>query len=187
VKTLAIFDRKNYDLLLPRYIRYSSRAIIIVDKKIALLSGTKYKMYVFPGGRIEEGETNTEALIRETKEEAGLVVKPQSIKEFGMVSEIRKDIYVNGIFEQHDFYYTCDVEDKISEPKLSDEEKKIGLQLEFISIDKAISINEIEMEFGNNFSERETFILKLLNILLDINKFIRFNFSIYIAIIHFRI
>jgi 8-oxo-dGTP pyrophosphatase MutT (NUDIX family) len=161
MKTLAIFDRKNYDLLLPRYIRYSSRAIIFIDQKIVLLYEAKHKMYVFPGGRIEEGETNTETLIRETKEEAGLIVEPKSIREFGLVSEIRKDIFAEKIYEQHDYYYTCKVEEKIIDQKLSESEKERGLQLEFVSIDKAISVNE--MEIGNNFSERQTFILKLLS------------------------
>ena len=124
-------------------------------------------MYVFPGGNIEEGESNIEALIRETKEEAGLIVKHQSIKEFGIVSEIRKNIYVEGIFEQNDFYYTCDVEEEILKQELSEGEKEIGYQLEFVTIDKAISVNEMERQIGTNFSERETFILKLLRDNLD--------------------
>ena len=149
-------------MVLPRFIRHSSGAIIIVGKKIALLYEAKFNMYVFPGGSIEEGESNIEALIRETKEEAGLIVKPQSVIEFGIISEIRKDIYLEGIFEQNDYYYTCDVEEDKLEQELTEGEKKLGYQLEFVTIDKAISVNEMEQQTGKNFSERATFILKFL-------------------------
>jgi 8-oxo-dGTP pyrophosphatase MutT (NUDIX family) len=60
---LAIFDRKNYDSFLPRNTRYSSRAIIFIGKKIALIYEPKNKMYLFPGGSMEKGEEKTEALI----------------------------------------------------------------------------------------------------------------------------
>jgi len=162
INTLAIFDRKNYDIKLPRCIRNSSRAIIMIDKRIALLYETKYKIYVFPGGKIENNETNIEALIRETKEEAGLIVKPESIIDYGIVTEIRKDIYVEGIFEQNDYYYICEIESEIIKQELTEEEKGLGYLLNFISLEKAISINEIEINTGKRFSERETFILKSL-------------------------
>ena len=45
----------------------------------------KYDFYEFPGGGIEKGESFNDALIRETKEDAGLIIKPKSIKKFGYV------------------------------------------------------------------------------------------------------
>ena len=134
----------------------------MINKKIALLYEVRNNMYVFPGGKIEKNETNIEALIRETKEEAGLIVKPESIIEYGIVTEIRKDIYVDGIFEQNDFFYICNVEDKTIEQKLTEHEKEIGYILKIVSIEKAISLNEVEITTGKKYSERETFILKSL-------------------------
>jgi len=134
----------------------------VINKKIALLYEVRNNMYVFPGGKIEKNETNIEALIRETKEEAGLTVKPESIIEYGIVTEIRKDIYVDGIFEQNDFFYICNVEDKTIEQKLTEHEKEIGYILKIVSIEKAISLNEVEITTGKKYSERETFILKSL-------------------------
>ena len=162
METLAIFDRENYDKSLPRTIRHSSRAIIFNNNKIALIYEEKYNMYVFPGGSIEPNETMIEAVIRETKEETGLIIIPKTIKEFGEIIEIRKDIYVNGIYEQHDFYYTCDIEEKIIEQKLSASEKEVGYKLKFVTIGEAISLNQIEIQSGKRFSERETFILKYI-------------------------
>jgi len=161
MKTLAIFDRKDYDLSLPRIIRHSVRAIIIEENKVALLYSHKYGIYVFPGGNIEDGETHIDALIRETKEEAGLIVKPRSIQAFGAVTEIRKDTKEENIFEQRDYFYTCDVESMITEQHLTAGEKESGYQLQLVSLDKAISINE-----GNRreqkWVETETYVLKLL-------------------------
>jgi ADP-ribose pyrophosphatase YjhB (NUDIX family) len=56
---------------------HSSGLAIIYDKKILLLraSGKKFgKVYGIPKGKLEEGETNLEAAIRETHEECGVNV-----------------------------------------------------------------------------------------------------------------
>ena len=50
------------------------RAIIVKDGKIILIKRTKPNStyWVFPGGRVEAGETKQQALVREVKEELGL-------------------------------------------------------------------------------------------------------------------
>lgn len=159
---LAFYDRKDYDLSFSRLVRNSVRAIIIKNQKIALIYENKHGLYVFPGGSIEDGETHLDALIRETKEEAGLIVKPHSVKEFGSITEIRKDIFVDGIYEQRDYYYTCDVEDVVIEQNLTDSEKDIGYQLKFVSLNDAILLNETDVQAGRHWVERETFVLNLL-------------------------
>jgi 8-oxo-dGTP pyrophosphatase MutT (NUDIX family) len=162
MKILATYDRKDYDLSFPRLIKNSARAIIVVDNKVAMLYSSKYDFYCFPGGGIENEETHIEALVRETKEEAGLIVKPQSVKEFGMITEIRKDIYIEGIYEQREFYYLCDIEDEILEQSLTQSEKDAGYQLSFVTFDEAIAKNELELQIGKIYTEAETYVLKLL-------------------------
>ena len=162
MKTLAVFDWKDYDPSAERFVRCSSRAIIFRDNKIAMNYSQKYKVYFFPGGSIEKGETGTEALIRETREETGLIVKPGSIKEFGKVIEIRNDLKANGIFEQHDFYFFCDVEDSVSEKNFTKEETDHKFIFSFTSIEEAVQANEIEIQSGFKYMERETHILKIL-------------------------
>jgi 8-oxo-dGTP diphosphatase len=50
------------------------RAIIIESGQIVLIKRTKGSevYYVFPGGGVEEGESKTEAMVREGKEELGV-------------------------------------------------------------------------------------------------------------------
>jgi 8-oxo-dGTP pyrophosphatase MutT (NUDIX family) len=163
MKTLAIFDRKDYDITHPRFVKKSSRAIIIIDSKIALLYSDKYKIYCFPGGGIEGKETYEEALIRETKEEAGLIIIPETIKEYGMIIETRKDMKVeNGIYEQQEFYYTCKVKEKIIDQNLTEAEKDAGYELKYVNFDEAISLNEIEIKIKKIYTEAETFVLRQL-------------------------
>lgn len=57
--------------------RQTSRCIIFKDDKLVLIYREKgdEKYYVFPGGGIEENETKEEAVIREAKEELGIVIE----------------------------------------------------------------------------------------------------------------
>jgi 8-oxo-dGTP diphosphatase len=75
------------------------RGILINDGKIALIQRVKESgtYYVFPGGGVEEGETISQALIREMKEELGIDV---SVGDFFSKNEY------DGDNERivHDFY-----------------------------------------------------------------------------------
>lgn len=55
------------------------------DDKIAMIHSLKYDYYKFPGGGIEAGEDKINVLIREVREETGLVVLTETIKAYGMV------------------------------------------------------------------------------------------------------
>ena len=61
--------------------RPSVRGIIIRAGKICMVHSLKYDYYKFPGGGIEPGETHEQALIREAREETGLILRPESIAE----------------------------------------------------------------------------------------------------------
>jgi ADP-ribose pyrophosphatase YjhB (NUDIX family) len=54
----------------------AARALIIKDNKVAILYSKKYNAYITPGGGVEENESLEEACMRETKEEAGLIIEP---------------------------------------------------------------------------------------------------------------
>ena len=162
MKVLLSMDRKNYDPSLPRFVRYSANSIISKNDKVAMIFIGKYNFYAFPGGGVEDGETLIDALIRETEEEAGLIIKPTSIVELGKIVEIRKDRYAEGIYERHDHFYFCDVEDISVTPRLTQSEIEYGHQFLYVAIDEAIAANEMHMQQGSKWTEGITFILELL-------------------------
>lgn len=169
MRTIAIFDEKNYKENANRFIREAVRAVIIKNGKVALVKSLKESHYKFPGGGIEENESHIDTLIRETKEETGLVIKPNTIKECGLIHEIRKSIYNNDIFEQKSYYYFAEVEDNILNQELSENEKELQYVLEWVNPSIAYEVNtNLGKEYVNKFLLREACVLKLL-----INKAVR--------------
>ena len=146
--------------------RPSARAIILKDNKISLVYSKKEKYYKFPGGGINGDEDKISALIREVKEEVGLAVIPESIREFGSVLRRQKsNKSPDTIFEQENFYYFCDVENKILEQNLDAYEKEAEFTLKIVSLDEAIKTNA-EYKSDDYFNEimikREKRVLELI-------------------------
>ena len=90
MRLLFDMDLHDYGSCTRSFVRNSARSIIIRDGKIAMIHSLKYDYYKFPGGGIEAGENPVEAMIRETREEAGLVVIPETVREYGYVHRIQK-------------------------------------------------------------------------------------------------
>ncbi len=141
MRELFIIDKKNYIENGTVGRRPSVRGIIIKDGKIAMMHSLKYDYYKLPGGGIEEGESYEETLVREVKEESGLVVKKDSIREFGYVRRIEKG-KIEDIFVQENFYYLCDVEENVQAQELDDYEEEERFTLEYVMPEHAISVNE---------------------------------------------
>lgn len=141
MRELFVIDKKNYIENGTVGRRPSVRGIVIKDGNVAMMHSLKYDYYKLPGGGIENGETYEETLVREVREESGLVVIKESIKEFGYVRRIEKG-KIEDIFVQENFYFLCDVEEKNVGQELDDYEEDEIFTLEFVSPDHAIYINE---------------------------------------------
>ena len=90
MRLLFEMDKKDYENCTHTFVRNSARSVIIKGGAVAMVHSQQYDYYKFPGGGIEENEDPEEALVRETLEEAGLVIVPGSIKEYGYVHRIQK-------------------------------------------------------------------------------------------------
>jgi 8-oxo-dGTP diphosphatase len=80
------------------------RAIIIKDEKILFIKRTKEGLvyWVMPGGEIEAGESNEQALIRECQEELGVTVKVGELFFSGPSGK-------PGIEGQMEYFYFCEI------------------------------------------------------------------------------
>lgn len=165
MRLLFELDTKDYDINGTAFVRNSARCITFKNGKIAMVHSLKYDYYKFPGGGIEAGESKEEAVIRETLEEAGLKVIPETIKEFGYVHRIQKSKYPDAdYFVQDNYYYLCDVEDRIETQDLDDYEADEKFTLEYVEPDKAVFINR-NKDHGpkdRNMIEREARVLEIL-------------------------
>ena len=163
MKTLHLFDDHNYELTWKRINREAVRAVIVRDGFIALVKSLKEGFYKFPGGGIEAGENHSQTLIRETLEETGLHVLPATIKELGMLHEIRKGLYGDEIFDQKSYYYYADVRDELSIQNLSEYEKEQSFTLEWIDIQTALSVNRsLGRNYETSFILREAYLLQYI-------------------------
>ena len=165
MRLLFELDTKDYDKSGKLFRRPSSRAIIIKNKKIYMVHSLVYDYYKFPGGGIDNNESNIDALIRETKEEAGLIVIPSSIKEYGYVQRIQKAKEEGySIFIQDNYYYICDVEDSIATQELDEYENFEKFTLELVNPVDVIRINRTKNHGSKdkNMIEREARVLELL-------------------------
>ena len=121
MRELFQMDRQDYNPEGKVYERPSARAVILKDGKVLLNYISKHDCYEFPGGGIEAGETPEEAVRREVAEETGRVVIPESVREFGIVIRRQRDSKdPDGIFEQKNYYYFCEVTDE-TVPRKPDE------------------------------------------------------------------
>ena len=104
MRLLFTLDAQNYTEGGKAFSRPSARAIVIRDGRVAMVYSRKFRHYKFPGGGIEPGESREAALLREAREEAGLVLDPQSVRPYGFVHRIERGD-AEPIFLQDNFYH----------------------------------------------------------------------------------
>ncbi len=163
MRNLFTIDLKDYNDTDVIYKRPSSRAIIINDGKIALVYSNKHNYYKFPGGGINESEDKIDALIREVKEEVGLIVIKNSIKEYGEVKRIQKS-NLNQIFYQENYYYLCDVENDLMKQNLDKYEQDEEFILKYVDPQTAIITNYNHQDnlFRKTMIDRDAKVLEIL-------------------------
>ena len=104
-------------------------------------------------------------MIRETQEEAGLVVIPESVQAYGYVHRIQKSDHDDAdYFVQNNYYYLCEVEENVQAQNLDDYEADEKFTLEYVDPDKAVFVNR-NVNHGPTeqiMLEREARVLELL-------------------------
>lgn len=165
MRLLFEIDKQDYAACTRRFVRHSARSVIIHGKTVAMIHSLKYDCYKFPGGGIEGDESPVAAMLRETREEAGLVVKPETVKEYGYVHRIQKSTKdAAECFVQDNFYYLCDAERTPVSQQLDRYEAEERYTLEFVDPQTVLQKNRAvaESPYDPTMFEREARVIELL-------------------------
>ncbi|KAF7788075.1 hypothetical protein PRUB_a2641 [Pseudoalteromonas rubra] len=147
------------------FTRPATRAIITRQSQILLLYTQRYDDYTLPGGGVDEGESLTDALVREVKEETG-ARSVTHIVPFGIYEEYQrwyKPEYDNVHIVSH--CYQCDICGEFDEPEMEHYEVSNGMQPQWVEITEAIAHNEAVLANSDKQGQsllRETRLLKLI-------------------------
>lgn len=117
--------------------RLAVRGVIREGDKLLMVE-TNRGDYKFPGGGVEAGESEYEALLREIREETGYVdiaVGPC----IGKVFEQNEDTMEPGsYFQMTSVYYICDLRSRKRASGVQDDyEEKLGFHGTFVTVEKA--------------------------------------------------
>ncbi len=141
MRTLFTMDLKNYKMGGEIVVRPSARGVVLGDSNnVAMVHSLKHGYYKFPGGGVEEEETIREALVREVREEVGLVVIPETIQEFGLVPRLFRGMFED-ILQEDNYYYICRAEKERVSQKLDAYEDDEQFVLSWVRADEAIEAN----------------------------------------------
>lgn len=162
MRQLFTIDTQDYNPNGTVEIRPSVRGIVIRDGKVLMIHSLKYDYYKFPGGGMEAGEEQREALCREVREETGYLVAPDSIREYGLVHRRSRGSHTD-LFLQDNYYYLCAVSEAVGQ-ELDDYEAEEHFTPEFVTAEQAIETNRFHDHQGKwgIVQERDSRVLEAL-------------------------
>lgn len=141
--------------------RITVRGIAFRDGKVLMLASNRGE-FTFPGGGIEENETEIEALKREVLEETGYTC--QGVGEcLGKVFFRKPDKYdLSQMYELVSHYYLVEVSEKRGFQNLTPTEAGLEIKPMWVSIEEAIHKNK---SFRQSLEEEDYWILQELYVL----------------------
>ena len=131
--------------------RAGCRAVIVSGKNILLSHEIISKLWMLPGGGMEDGETPEACVIRETEEETGLIVRP-----------LRQFLIMNEYYEEYRYvshYFLCE-RVGTGQLHLTDAETRRGLQPEWLPLDEALDIFSHHADYAAQNEEKRGIYLR---------------------------
>lgn len=157
-RSLMVQDRQDYTEDMPVFEKDAVRAVIRRNGRIAVQRSSRGDCKLLGGG-VDAGEHFTEALCREVEEEAGLVVKRDTIRGIGQIEEMHRDIFDGKqVYHCHSYCFACEAETEQVPVHMTDSERAKGYHLEWVTPEEFISANEPFLE--DSWIQRDTDFVK---------------------------
>ena len=168
MERILVMDAKNYDSDMEEIYRVAVRGIIFIDGKLLLIESA-FGEAKLPGGGIDSGEDDYQALVREVKEETGYDVITETIKLFGEIEEKRLSVGEPMIWHQISRLYFCAVYPEQGTCDYSENEKKHGYRQVLYTLEEALERNRkmLNEEGAKEWNQREYRTLLLIKECLE--------------------
>ena len=142
MELLKVFAAKDYGDCTGTVEKHSVRAVILQNGRIAMQQGSRGE-YKILGGGVDRGETLTQALAREVREEAGLIVRTDTIRPIGEILELRRDRFEKDKkYICHSYFFFCEIEKEHCACEMTESEIDKGYHLTWAQFDEIIAANQ---------------------------------------------
>ena len=116
---------------------------LIINSKNEISLGYSHGTYQFTGGHLEEGESLEECLVREIKEETGIILKDYSMKPFYKTVYYTKNYHNSGKNRKNEIYFYIIKTDEVadmSNSNLDDWEKDGNYEIRVVPLDEVENV-----------------------------------------------
>lgn len=136
-------------IYLPKISRSAARGVVFDEhNQIAMMFLAEVDLYKLPGGGIEEGESAEQAFLREIMEETGC--EAEIIEHLGYIEEHKS----RNDYMQYSFCFLANVKLKLDQVYLTEKEKKLGMQVEWMNKEKSMDIMNRLVQESTDYGER---------------------------------
>lgn len=131
-------------------VRTACRSVVFYDGKILTVYEEKWDMSTLPGGGLEVHETPEQCVIRETKEETGVIVQ-NPVQMVRVIEHFEKESFVS-------IYFRCDYVATTTETSFTKQEIDVHLRTRWLVVEEFLEILSTNMtlfKYGSNIHNRE--------------------------------
>ena len=131
-------------------VRTACRGVVQKDGLILTVYEEKWDITTLPGGGLEENETVCACVVREVKEETGVIVE-NPVEMVRVIEHFEHESFVS-------IYFSCEFVEETGIVEFTELEKAVNLQTKWLYLDDLLDIlstNMTKHEYGVNIHNRE--------------------------------
>ena len=146
--------------------------VLLINSKNEITLSFSDNVYHFVGGHVEENETLSEALIREVKEETGIILPNNDYKPFFKITQIFKDYPSIDKTNKYEYYYFVIETDEVpnlNNINLTEEEINENFELRTFHLDEIESVLADTLSWGEKNRSIALTMLEAIKVYKEMN------------------